>query len=159
MDTLSHALWGKGLFSNKNFGSLAFFFGAMPDLFSFGIFFILKVFEGDFTFGKPPEISILPDWLFFSYDFTHSFIVSFLFIGIVFFFKREFFIPMFAWPFHILLDFPFHSEAYFPTKIFWPLDNFYVDGIPWSNPKVWFSNLAGLIFLFAYRKFKFGKFF
>ena len=159
MDTLSHALWGRGLFSNKNFGHLAFFFGAMPDLFSFGIFFILKVFERDFTFGIPPEIGILPDWLFFFYNFTHSFIISFLFIGIVFFFKREFFIPMLAWPFHILLDFPFHSEAYFPTKIFWPINNFYFDGIPWSNPKVWFSNVAGLVFLFVYRKFKFGKFF
>ena len=58
---------------------------------------------------------------------------------------------MLAWPFHIVLDFPFHSQEYFPTKIIWPMSDFSFDGIPWSNPEVWFPNLAGLILLYIYR--------
>jgi len=59
---------------------------------------------------------------------------------------------MLGWPFHILLDFPFHTRAYFPSKIFWPLSDFTVDGISWGQPKVWLPNLAGLILLYVYRK-------
>ncbi len=37
MDTLSHALWGRGLFGYRGMPWLALFFGAMPDLASFGV--------------------------------------------------------------------------------------------------------------------------
>ncbi|MGY8808730.1 MAG: hypothetical protein ACKVLG_02120, partial [Fidelibacterota bacterium] len=88
---------------------------------------------------------------FFNYDLFHSFIVAFLFIGIVYFFKKSIAFAMLAWPFHILLDFPFHSKEYFPTKFLWPINDFSIDGIPWSNPEVWFPNLAGIILLYIYR--------
>jgi hypothetical protein len=58
---------------------------------------------------------------------------------------------MLGWPFHILLDFPFHTKAYFPTKLFWPLSNITFDGISWTHPAVWFPNLAGIIILFFWR--------
>ena len=47
MDTLSHALWGKGLFGYRGYGKLALFFGAMPDLSSFGLLFIKKIDKND----------------------------------------------------------------------------------------------------------------
>ena len=59
---------------------------------------------------------------------------------------------MLGWPFHILLDFPFHSKEYFPTKLFWPLTDFTLDGIPWNQPVVWLPNLAGIAVLFYLRK-------
>ena len=40
MDTLSHALYGKGLFGYKKYRWFSFLFGAIPDLFSFGIYFV-----------------------------------------------------------------------------------------------------------------------
>ena len=43
MDTLSHALWGKGLFGHRGMPWLALFFGAMPDLASFGAFIIINI--------------------------------------------------------------------------------------------------------------------
>ena len=49
MDTLSHALYGKGLFGYKKYRWFSFLFGAIPDLFSFGIYFI---------FQSPPKISV-----------------------------------------------------------------------------------------------------
>ena len=153
MDTLSHALWGKGLFGYRGYGRLAIFFGAMPDLLSFGLLFILQIFTGNYAYDGPPSKASLPSWLFFNYDLLHSFVTAFLVIGIVYYFNKSLAFPMLAWPFHILLDFPFHSKEYFPTKIIWPISKtFSFDGIPWSNPEIWFPNLAGIILLFWYRK-------
>ena len=160
MDTLSHALWGRGLFGYRGHKWLAIFFGAMPDLFSFGILIIVGLFSGNYTSGNyayegPPSLESIPNWVFFNYDLSHSFITAFLCIGIVYYFNRSLTFPMLAWPFHILLDFPFHSKEYFPTKFLWPLTDFSIDGIPWSNPEVWFPNMAGIIILFIYRNKKF----
>lgn len=152
MDTLSHALWGRGLFGNKGFPWLALFFGAMPDLFSFGILFIKRIYLGEFIPGPPP-IDTIPQWVFINYKISHSFISAFIAIGIVWYFRKDIALAMLGWPFHILLDFPFHEMAYFPTKIFWPISNFVVDGISWGQPWVWYPNLTGLLILFFYLRF------
>ncbi len=56
MDTLSHALWGKGLFGYTGYSKLAIFFGAMPDLFSFGLLIIIRLFQGDYNYSGPPSL-------------------------------------------------------------------------------------------------------
>ena len=150
MDTFSHALWGKGLFSYRGLPWVALFFGAFPDLFSFGILFILRIFTGEFSSGPPP-LETIPTWVFVNYNISHSFISAFIAIGIVLLYRKNIAFAMLAWPFHIVLDFPFHTKDYFPTKFFWPLSNFFVDGIPWNIPEVWFPNIAGIILLFMYR--------
>lgn len=150
MDTLSHALWGSGLFGYRRHFWLALFFGAFPDLFSFGIFMLMQLVSGALTPGPPP-LSTLPDWLFVSYDITHSALVAGLGIAAVAALRRDLAFAMLGWPFHILLDAPFHSAAYFPTHIFYPLSDFHIDGIPWSDPWVWYPNLAGILILYAWR--------
>ena len=150
MDTVSHALWGFGLFGYRRFPWLAAFFGAFPDLVSFGFLFIKRIVTGEFHFGAPP-LDTIPQWVFISYNYSHSFIIAFLFLGIVSIFRKNWAFAMLGWPFHILLDFPFHTKAYFPTKLFWPLSNITIDGIPWTHPAVWFPNLAGIIILFFWR--------
>ena len=35
MDTLSHALWGRGVFGYRGYPLSSIFFGILPDLFSF----------------------------------------------------------------------------------------------------------------------------
>ena len=150
MDTLSHALWGKGLFGYRGLPWVALFFGALPDLFSFGILFVQRIFTGEFSSGPPP-LEAIPTWVFINYNISHSFISAFIAIGIVLLYRKNIAFAMLAWPFHIVLDFPFHTKDYFPTKLFWPLSNFYVDGIPWNIPEVWFPNIAGIFLLFIYR--------
>jgi len=150
MDTLSHALWGRGLFGNRGFAKSALFFGAFPDLFSFGIVFLIRIFSGNFSVGPPP-LETIPDWVFVNYNISHSFISAFIAISIVFIYRKDIAFAMLAWPFHIVLDFPFHSKEYFPTHIFWPISDFYIDGIPWNNPEIWLPNIAGIILLFMYR--------
>ena len=150
MDTFSHTFWGLGLFGHRGFPWLAAFFGAFPDLVSFGVLFIKRIVTGEFHFGAPP-LDTIPQWVFISYNYSHSFIIAFLFLGIVSIFRKKWAFAMLGWPFHILLDFPFHTKAYFPTKLFWPLSNISFDGIPWTHPAVWFPNLAGIIILFFWR--------
>lgn len=151
MDTLSHALWGYGLFGYKRYAILAAFFGAMPDLISFGAFMLFNLMQGNFHAGPPPIVTI-PHWLITNYSVGHSFLVCLPIIGLVALWRKPIAFAMLAWPFHIILDFPFHSFKYFPTPIFWPLSDFKVDGIPWSHWYIWFPNVAGLLFLFYYRR-------
>jgi hypothetical protein len=65
--------------------------------------------------------------------------------------KKGIAFAMLAWPFHIILDFPFHSKAFFATPIFWPLSDFRIDGIPWSHWYIWYPNIAGILILLTYR--------
>ena len=97
------------------------------------------------------QLKPFPQWVFVMDNITHSFIIAFSFIAIIFYLKRELVWPMLAWPFHIVLDFPFHTKELFPVQLFWPLTDFYIDGISWSHPAVWFPNAAGIIILFVYR--------
>ena len=153
MDTLSHALWGKGFFGYRGKPYWSIFFGVLPDLFSFGIYYILNLLFNykNLKHGKP-ELHELPDYIFTLYDITHSLVIALFFVCIVYFFiNRNSAFAMLAWPLHILVDFPFHTIDYFPTPIFWPIIDFKFDGIPWSNKYVWFSNLAGIFLLYFYR--------
>ena len=152
MDTLSHTLWGKGLFGYQKYGKWALLFGALPDLLSFGLYFLVRfVTQGtNMEFGKP-DIETIPSWVFSMYDISHSLVIALVAIIIVFEINKSLCFPMLAWPFHILLDFFFHSKEYFPTPILWPISDYKFDGIPWSNPYIWFGNIGCIIILFAYR--------
>lgn len=155
MDTISHALWGKGLFGYRKYKWLALFFGAIPDLASFGIYFLYNLIVNPTTMkmGKP-ELSEIPSWVFSLYNFTHSLIIAILFIFIAYILKRDFCVSMLAWPFHIILDFFTHSIEYFPTPILWPISNYRFDGIPWSNQYIMIGNIVCIFLVFNYRRRK-----
>jgi hypothetical protein len=151
MDTLSHALWGYGLFGYKRYATLALFFGAMPDLISFGLYLFLQIMHGTWHPGPPP-IETLPNWLIINYSIGHSFVICLPVIGLVALWRKPVAFAMLAWPFHIVLDFPFHSFKYFPTPIFRPISDFKIDGISWAHWYIWLPNVAGLVLLFYFRR-------
>ncbi len=158
MDTLSHALWGKALFGYKGFRFFPLLLGAAPDLIAFLPWMIIRILNGTFfdrKFGEPPPLEIVPDWVFFMYDFSHSFVTGFLLVFLLYYFRKDYlWFAALAWPFHTVLDFPFHTKEFFPTKIFWPLSDFYIDGIPWSRPEVWFTNIILLALVLFYKRRK-----
>ena len=154
MDTLSHALWGKGLFGYRKYRWYSFLFGALPDLFSFGIYFIHSVFFSSSPLMGRPTRSEIPEWVYSLYDISHSLVIASIFIFIAYKINKEFAFPMLAWPAHIILDFFTHSIEFFPTPILWPISDFKFDGIPWSNPIVFFANVICIFFLFVYRRKK-----
>ena len=153
MDTLSHALWGRGLFGFRGRPYWSLFFGALPDLFSFGIFFLIKLlFEPSSLQTRKPDLQEIPHYVFSLYDFTHSLVIAFFIIYLVYIFgNQNLAFAMLAWPFHILLDFPFHTADYFPTPILWPIIEVKFNGISWGTPYIWLSNIAGIIILYIYK--------
>ena len=155
MDTLSHALWGKGLFGYRGHGKLAILFGSMPDLSSFGMLFLIRIIDN--TLGQSgPNVQDIPSWIIFNYNITHSFVPAFICIYCVWRYNPNIAFAMLAWPLHIMLDFPFHTSDFFPTPILWPIFDVRFDGISWSKPYIWFSNITGIIILYIYR-YKFYK--
>ena len=150
MDIFSHGLWGRGLFGYRGYPWLALFFGMFPDLFSFGIFAVIRVFKGTFQMGPPP-LDIIPGWVHFNYNISHSFIPALIVIGIIAWRKKDVAFAMLGWPLHIVMDFPFHIKEYFPTQFLWPVSDYSIDGIPWSDPIIWYPNWAGIILLIIFR--------
>ena len=65
MDTLSHALYGKGLFGYKKYRWYSFFFGILPDIFSFGIYFIYLIVFSEFEFGRPSRRNFLTGYMIY----------------------------------------------------------------------------------------------
>ena len=145
MDIVSHGLWGSVAFGRKNrrLFWLAFFFGIMPDLFSFGIFFIERILTGNISFehSGPPDPALIPAYVDTLYNFTHSLVIFALVFGIVWFFCKQPFIPLLAWCFHIVLDIFTHSSAFFPTPFLWPISEYRFDGVSWGHPSIFIPNL------------------
>jgi hypothetical protein len=139
----------------------------VPDLFSFGPFFLthLPLIARRWTSRErlePPDPSIIPGYVYHSYNVTHSLVVWAAAFATCWWWKRhaergmrnseegvlnrnnhlphsEFRIPhslwpFFAWPLHILCDIPTHSTQFFPTPFLWPLTTPFVNGRPWSRP-------------------------
>ena len=152
MDTLSHALYGKGFFGYRKYRWTSFLFGALPDLSSFGVYFLGQLFSNfhGLKNGRP-SIEEIPIWVVELYNISHSLITAFVFIAIVYFIKKELTWPMLAWPVHIIVDLFTHSIEFFPTPFFWPLSNYRFDGIPWSNIYVFATNIVLIFLIFFYR--------
>ena len=154
MDIVSHGLWGGIAFGRKSKKTFlqSFFFGISPDLFSFGVFFVLNILgvhpRPDFSNGLPSP-SVIPEYIHSLYDFTHSLIVFGVVFGLVWLFRKKPFLPLAAWGLHILIDIPTHSFDFFPTPFLWPISDFGVDGISWGTPIIWYSNFGLLILLYA----------
>ena len=152
MDTISHALYGKGLFGYKKYSWASFVFGAIPDLASFGVYFIFQLMfhtEG-FEFGRP-TVEEIPFWVYRLYDISHSLITASIFIAVGYVINKDFAWVMLGWPVHIIIDFFTHSIDFFPTPIFWPVSDFRFDGIPWANPYILAANLLLLFLIFIKR--------
>ena len=155
MDTLSHGLWGSLAFGRKNKRSfwLAFFFGAAPDLFSFGPFFV-SAFLGlvprpQFS-GAPPPESAIPGYVHFLYNPTHSLIIfaaAFLAVWLI---RKKPLWEICAWGLHILYDIPLHTEHFFPTPFLWPAASYRFNGWSWGSPWIFFPNVALLIILYSW---------
>jgi hypothetical protein len=155
MDIISHGLYGGIAFGRTSTFSYlkAFFFGVMPDLFSFGILFTLsalRIVSGpDFGDG-PPDPSAIPAYVHRLYNVTHSLVIAGMVIGIVWVVRGKPMMELFAWPLHILVDIPTHSSRFFPTPFLWPVTDFTINGIPWSRPYIFIPNLILLAMLYLW---------
>ncbi len=126
-------------------------FGTLPDLVSFGVYLVQRVFSGNFSPGKP-ALSEIPSYVFTAYDVSHSLVVAAaagILIGI---FARSCLLPYLAWPLHIFCDIPTHSADFFATPVFWPISEWHFDGWAFSeHPLLIMGYWGGIVLLFAWR--------
>ncbi|MBF8253454.1 MAG: membrane protein of unknown function [Deltaproteobacteria bacterium] len=166
MDVVAHGLWGGALFfprGGKKFLA-GFVVGMAPDLLSFGAFHVTRPgwivgrLAGEIS--GPPPFALLPDYVFYAYNVTHSLIVWAMAFFLLWWFMKGPPWLMFAWALHILCDIPTHGRSYFPTPFLWPLPTPFVDGITWATPEFLAGNYLCLVLvyggLFAYQRRRIG---
>lgn len=142
MDYFAHGAWSYIIFRNWR----AIIFGLLPDSMSWLIFFFYNLFNGGFVL-RNPVIENLPSWIFLLYDISHSLVVAFVVIGLIYFIFKKFYVYMLAWPLAIVFDLFTHTRDFLPTPFLWPLSDWKFDGISWAEP--WFMILNwGLIIIF-----------
>jgi hypothetical protein len=154
MDIISHGLYGGVAFGRRSKWDyiIAFLFGIAPDLLSFGPFVVTGLLFGTLPSRfEPPTADVIPSFVYTSYDLTHSLVVYAVFFGVLWWRgKRHLAKLSLAWPLHILVDIPTHSNAFFPTPFLWPLSAFSINGVSWGHPYIFIPNVITLIVLYAY---------
>ncbi|MDD2235908.1 MAG: hypothetical protein PHP44_08485 [Kiritimatiellae bacterium] len=152
MDTITHTMLGAALFSRTGLaGGLrgavrrngsprlvdwtfwaALFFGAFPDVASLGIHLIPRLLLDGYGMWRD-----IPPYIFTLYRCTHSLViiaVCLLFVRLLF---RPLFIPMLAWPFHVITDVFTHGPGRFQTPILYPVSDFKYAGVNWwEHPEI-----------------------
>lgn len=159
MDIFSHGLYGGVTFgrqSRRDYWT-AFLFGIGPDLLAFGPIFIAGIlgFQKWPQHIEPPVASSIPSYVYATYNVTHSLVIYAVFFALLWVLhKRHFAKLTLAWPLHILVDIPTHSNAFFPTPFLWPLSNFSVNGMQWGQPLIFVPNVILIICLYGYWLFR-----
>jgi len=150
MDVVAHGLWGGTLFCarGRKHYTYALLLGMTPDLLSFGLFhvsrpgWIVGRLLGEIS--GPPPLALLPSYVFYAYNVTHSLVV---WAALFFLLWRLWQRPPWllgAWALHILCDIPTHGSDYFPTPFLWPLPTPFVDGMTWATPAFMAANYMAL---------------
>ncbi len=125
-----------------------------PDLFSFGIYFVLTLIgvveHPNWTSGQHPDPSAMPSFVNAAYNGTHSLVVFAIVFGLVWLTRKKPLYEMLGWPLHILVDIPTHSEKFFPTPFLWPVSDFHVNGHNWGDPIIFVPNLILLAGLYVW---------
>src|SRR3990172_5489627 len=155
MDVVAHGLWGGALFcarGRKRF-TRALLLGMTPDFLSLGLFHVSRP---DWIVGRllgeisgPLPLALLPSYVFYAYNVTHSLIV---WTALFFLFWRLCRRPPWllgAWALHILCDIPTHGSDYFPTPFLWPLPTPFVDGVSWATPEFLAGDYLCLVFVYG----------
>ena len=156
MDVISHWFWGILLTRKKVSWKIAGPMGVLPDLLAFIPVTIISMAQG-IERVNVDDSTVTADfhplgWQL--YQWTHSFIFPFMIFLVALFvlrkredFKRTAFIFVIPWIAHIIADIPSHTLQFFPTPFLHPFSDWMFDGIRWSNPWVWFTNVGLLVLL------------
>lgn len=173
MDVLAHALWSNVLLKGipptrykTRAARWGMFFGVLPDLVSFGPLFVYYVWQlatgrATYTAGPPVHLSGTPLFKYasVSYNFSHSLVIWLITLLIIWAVLKKFPWPFLAWGLHIGIDIFSHTKEFFATPFLFPISDFKVSVISWSDPVFMLVNygLLLLIYLFIISRLKADK--
>lgn len=152
MDIFAHFFWTYAVFHKTKKPWLSAFFGIIPDLLSFGF-----LFASNFIFGGGIRLfsssGPISKYVTESYNYTHSLIIFFGVLMIIYFLTKRFYVFLLGWPLHILLDIPTHTNKFFPTPFLFPISNYTFNGVSWSNNIFTLINYSALFlaYIFIFR--------
>ena len=154
MDIISHALWTNVAYlkMQRRTRIWAVLFGILPDIVSFGPFFVEEIafhtVRGTITQFSAAGVRYITT----AYNLTHSLVLFAAVVGIVWLVWRKPYLPLAGWGLHIVIDIFSHSRAFFPTPFLYPISNYTVDAISWTYPYFLLPNFAVLaaVYLLIY---------
>jgi len=150
MDVLAHALWGYVVFRKKALTKWAVATSVIPDLLSFGIYFLILFLSGTlFTMLRGPHPMDLPGYVTFIYNTTHSLFIALIFGIFVYWEFRKYIILIGAWMMHIVIDIFTHTEEFFPTYFLYPISDFHLSVISWGTPWFMIANYSVLAVVYS----------
>ncbi len=148
MDIFAHGFWGGITFGRKKYFGLAMLFGVLPDVSAFGPYLIIRVMGGTYQFAKP-NLADIPNWVFTSYDISHSLFTAIILLAIIRYLNKPLAFTFLAYPLHILFDIFTHNKSFFPTPFLFPVSNFKVNGISWADPTFMIVNYSAIFTAYA----------
>ena len=164
MDIVAHSLWTTvaGSYARRKLNrplhlGWAAFWGVFPDLFSFTVPAVVKVW----WLATGVTKSLLPqpggprfEYVWDLYNASHSAIVFTLVFGLVWLILRRPVLSMLGWALHIFIDMFTHAGM-FATHFLWPVTSFAFDVVPWENRWCLIVNYSLLaIAIFAVRRMR-----
>lgn len=160
MDILAHGLWTtavavplrRRLREPFRIG-LAAFWGVFPDVFSFAIPAIVRIwwYATGVTSTLRPDANSAQHFQFVwqLYDASHSLVVFAMIFGIFWLVKRRPVLELLGWGLHILIDIPTH-QGMFAVHFLWPLSRLSFSGIRWENGWFLAVNYGALLIVFTW---------
>jgi hypothetical protein len=146
---------------------LAGAWGVLPDLAAFAPLFLFfgyawlmgvqvsrlpRLHEYQYLGIRPPYVFGLTEEL---YRITHSVVIFTIMFFLAWMLRRMFLAKdsplrrppyeMLAWLFHIIVDIPTHSSAFYPTPFLWPISDYrFLGGFSWGQPWFIIANYSAL---------------
>ncbi|OGZ10815.1 MAG: hypothetical protein A3D65_04530 [Candidatus Lloydbacteria bacterium RIFCSPHIGHO2_02_FULL_50_13] len=93
----------------------------------------------------------IPDYTYGLYNISHSLVIFTALFLLIWVIRRKPVWEMSAWGLlHVVMDIFTHNDKFFPTPFLWPMSDFYVNGVSWGQPIIFFPNAALLVALYTY---------
>ena len=157
MDIIAHGLWTtaaataarRKLERPVRLGWAAFW-GVFPDLVSFSIPAVLRIWWWLTGASK----TLLPqangphfEWVWGVYNCSHSLLVCAVVFGLVWLFVRRAPLEMLGWLLHIAIDI-FTHRGLFAIQFLWPVSTLHFDGLPWETRWFLAANYGAMAVVF-----------
>ncbi len=125
-------------------------------LFADGSFAALRGYSLAIPGQEPPLPPLVQAWSHHLHCVMHSAPIAALVTGILWAVRRTFWIPLFGWWSHIVIDVFTHSADYYAVPVLYPFSSRGFDGVAWISPWFMVLNYAALtalsVWLFRGRK-------